>query len=264
MKREERHHLKGNPLAVFLVNVGEFFYNPGRIIVVTVILFLIVAIGFGGYLFWQNQRNDRIGELMANAMLVVESEVIQPPNQEGTDSEQDSSGDSLDWEQPENSFSSEASRLEMALLKLLAVADEYPSSPQGISARFMAASSLVELDRLEEASAQYLRVIELDDDQIYGRMAVFGLAEVNLMSGNYESAITLLKAESESVESPIPLDAVLMQLGRVYQLAGKDAEALGSFSRIGHEFPLSLYLSDAQSSMESLTSSSVNDFSSDE
>ena len=47
MRREERHHLKGNPLAVSLANVGEFLYNPGRAIVVAVVLFLVVAIGGG-------------------------------------------------------------------------------------------------------------------------------------------------------------------------------------------------------------------------
>ena len=104
MRREERHHLKGNPLAVSLANVGEFLYNPGRAIVVAVVLFLVVAIGGGGYFFLKGRRDSRIGELIAEAMFIMEAEVANPPGQEETGGGENSSGDVSELEQPQNSF----------------------------------------------------------------------------------------------------------------------------------------------------------------
>jgi len=48
----------------------------------------------------------------------------------------------------------------------------------------------------------------------------------------------------------LPIDGVLMQLGRAYMKAGKKNEAAHAFTRVVEEFPQSLYAADARREME--------------
>jgi outer membrane protein assembly factor BamD (BamD/ComL family) len=50
--------------------------------------------------------------------------------------------------------------------------------------------------------------------------------------------------------SQLPLDGVLMQLGRAYLKAGKKNEAAHAFTRVVEEFPQSAYAPDARREME--------------
>jgi outer membrane protein assembly factor BamD (BamD/ComL family) len=53
----------------------------------------------------------------------------------------------------------------------------------------------------------------------------------------------------------VPVDGVLMQLGRAYARAGRKDEAARAFSRIVDEFPQSLYAADARREMEEVKKS---------
>ena len=83
-------------------------------------------------------------------------------------------------------------------------------------------------------------------------MARLGLAESQLLTGEYEEAISLLEGETGTTDSRVPVDAILMRLGRAYRLAGQDSDALAAYTRVLEEFPLSLYLSDARREAETL------------
>ena len=50
----------------------------------------------------------------------------------------------------------------------------------------------------------------------------------------------------------MPVDGVLMQLGRAYDKAGKTADAIRAFTRIGDEFPESPYAGDAKTEADRL------------
>jgi outer membrane protein assembly factor BamD (BamD/ComL family) len=51
----------------------------------------------------------------------------------------------------------------------------------------------------------------------------------------------------------VPVDGVLMQLGRAYRLAGRTPEAVQTFKRITDEFPASPYAADARRELDVLT-----------
>jgi hypothetical protein len=50
----------------------------------------------------------------------------------------------------------------------------------------------------------------------------------------------------------LPVDGVLMQLGRAYHLAGKRDEALQTYQRIIDEFPDSVFVTEARRATDSL------------
>jgi len=72
-------------------------------------------------------------------------------------------------------------------------------------------------------------------------MARLGIAEAQIMAGQFEQAIASFK-EVESLKSDdVPVDGVLMQLARAYRLAGKAEDARKTFKRVVDEFPQSPY-----------------------
>jgi hypothetical protein len=246
MRRAERHHLKENPLAQFIADWRNTLRGWGRAGSIVAVVVVLGLLGSAGYFAWQQSQADDAGELLADAILVLSGEIIRPPD-EGAD---DAVGE--DWEQPDGSFPSESARLEASLEKLLVVADGYPDLPAGITARYELATALVRLDRSEDAIEHYQNVIDRDDGGLHGAMARLGLAEVHVLEGDHEDAITLLERESTVAESLIPVDALLMRLARAYELAGQEAEARDMFSRVVHEFPLSMYSSDARRKVDTL------------
>ena len=269
MKRSERHHLKQNALAVSMVHAEEALRRRRREVIIGVSVSLVLALAIGGYYFRQRQIASRAGALLVEAVVIVQAPVVPPPPPEpeaaGTDPESGEAPDQPDadepppaqaveaaFTQPPGSYPSDTARLEAALSKFMAAADAYPSTASGITARYHAAGVLATLGQTDEAAQQYREVIEQAGSQIYGQMARLGVADLRLGAGDYESAIALLEEATVPPESFVPVDAILMRLGRAYRLAGKKLEALQAFTRIVDEYPGSLYVVDARRELETL------------
>ena len=256
MRREDRHHLKDNALAAWVVQVRGTVRRHRRALVVAGWIVAAALVVTGGGYGWQQWRVARASELLAAAMTVVDAAVVPPP--EAPPPAADGEGGEAPPEppepfvQPRGSYPSAAVKLEEALPRLLAAADAYPTLPQGIAARYQAASALSALGRTEEARVQYRQVVDLGGDRVYGQMARLGLAETHLMDGTYADAIAILEAESGSVDSDLPRDAVLMRLGRAHRLAGQASGAREAFARIVDDFPLSPYGPEARREIEEL------------
>ena len=256
MRREERHHLKDNALAGWVVRVRNSARRHRRALVVAGWIAAAALVVTGGGYGWQQWRVARASELLAAAMTVVDAAVVPPPDAPPPPADGDGGEAPPEppepFVQPPGSYPSAAVKLEEAVPRLLAAADAYPTLPQGIAARYQAASALSALGRTEEARAQYRQVVELGGDRVYGQMARLGLAETHLMDGAYADAIAILEAESGTADSDLPPDAVLMRLGRAHRLAGQPSEAHGAFARIVDDFPLSPYGPEARREIEEL------------
>ena len=284
MRREERHHLKENPLAILLAEFRGWLAESRRSVLLGGGIVLAALVAAGGYFSWTQVQQQRAGELLAEAMSTLEAAVVPPPadpvaitpepdtpvaptTDDGTDTASDSDEDddveampdpeptlasAADFVQPPGSYPTVEAKLEAALPQLLAVADAYPSTQQGVTARYQAAAVLVALERANDAVAQYQQVIDVAGDALYGQMSRMGLAEALLLTGQPQEAIPLLESQTGSLESIIPVDAVLMRLGRAYLLAGQPDDALATFNRVVEEFPISMYYAEAQQEVETL------------
>ena len=237
MKRTERHHLKEDPLVAGVLAARQAVVGRGATgIIAGVIVAVLVVVG--GLYGWQQLRLAQSGELLATAMAVLEAPVAN-----------EGEGQSVGA----GSYSSIDDKLEAALPLLRAAAEEYPSLPAGIVARYQSAALLVTLGRAEEAQRYFEQVAELDPDGVYGNMARLGRAEALLSNGDYDQAIVLLEAEVTSSGVDIPVDAVLMRLGIAYQLSNQQTEAISAYTRLLNEFPASQYRFDAESELDSLS-----------
>ena len=258
MRREERHHLKENPLAVALVDLQRRFTARGRTITLGIVVIVGMLGATGAFFAWRGWQAQQAGDLLAEAMSVMNAQVVPPPAPTEPPADPDAETQAparpnpIPLEQPAGSYPSQNDKFEAALPKLLAVAESYPSTAQGITARYEAAAVLVMLGRAEEAIPHYRQVIDTAGDDIYGQMATLGLAEAHLSAGQYQDAIVLLEARTGSLDSSVPVDAVLMRLGRAYLLAGQSDAALAAFTRVLEEFPISVYYADAQEEVDAL------------
>ena len=238
MKSIERHKLKENDFAESVAKARVALGERRREVTTTVIAVVAVVVIAAGFFGWRATRNSRATNLLAGALAVAEAPVVTPAPP--------APGSPAPVQQP-GTFRTERERLDAALPRLIEAADKYPSTDAGLTARFRAAGVLAELGRYPEAEQRYQEVISrAASSSIYGRTARLGLGNVQLAQGKNDAAVATFKELSTDGNSQLPLDGVLMQLGRACMQAGKRDEATRAFTRVVDEFPQSLYASEAK------------------
>jgi hypothetical protein len=176
---------------------------------------------------------------LAGALAVAEAPVLPPvPAEAGKPAVQ----------RP-GTFPTDRARLEAALPKLVAVAEAYPGSQAGLAARYRAAAALVAVGRTQEGIQRYKEVVATGRGA-YQTMARLGIAEAQIIAGQFDQAIGSLKEVEALKSDDVPADGVLMQLGRAYRLAGKTEDAKRTFKRVADEFPQSPYAQTARRDAE--------------
>jgi TolA-binding protein len=241
MKRTERHHLKDNELAQFATaarTTVEARKNQVTGGVVAIVVILAAAVG---YTAWRGRVQGRAGTLLAEAMAVQDTRV-GAPEAPGSPT----AGPSYPTEKEKN---------QAALTKLKMVADQYPSTEAGLFARFREAGVQMALGNPKEAATAYQQVLDGAGDSIYGQMARLGLAEAQVRSGEFDKAIETYKELAQRKDGPLPIDGILVQLGRTYLEAGKPSDAQQTFNRVVQEFPESSFIADARRELEVLKKS---------
>jgi outer membrane protein assembly factor BamD (BamD/ComL family) len=103
-----------------------------------------------------------------------------------------------------------------------------------------------------EAAKAYQAVIDRAGNNIYGQTARLGLAGAQARSGQFEQAITGYKDLAQRKEGGLPIDGILMELGRVYRDAGRASDAQQTFNRVVQEFPDSPFNADAKRELDAL------------
>ena len=147
-------------------------------------------------------------------------------------------------------FQTERAKLDAALPKFTSAAEEFPNTDAGIAARYHAAGILASLGRYPEAEQRYQEVVDKAGRGIYGRTARLGLADAQVAQGKFDPAIKVYQELSTDTASQLPVDGVLMQLGRALAKAGKKDDAARAFNRVVEEFPQSVYAADAKRELE--------------
>lgn len=247
MKTAERHHLKDNEIAEGLARAGDVWVQNSRAISQALIVIAVVAVGVLGYWWWRSAQLEKASALLAEARSTAGAPITPPvpvavPGQPAPPAP------------PPNpdAFPTEAARREAALKKFQAAAAAYPSLVPALEAHLQSASLLGEMGRVADAQKHLEAVVQADGDGFYGRLAKLGIATIQIDAGTLDPAIATLQTLAQRTDLEIPIDGVLMQLGRAYEKAGRPAEAIRAFTRIGDEFPESPYAGDAKTELDRL------------
>jgi TolA-binding protein len=245
MKNTERHKLKENEFARTVGRARHAVETRSRDIVKVLLgIVLLLAIA-GAYMWWRGSQESRGNELLASALAAYEMPVVppQPP----------APGSPPPLPQP-GTYQSEQERLDASLPLFLEAAEARPASRAAITARYHAAGILAATGRHAEAEEHYRQVVDRAGDSIYGRTGRLGLAETQVAQGKFDSAIDIYTELSRDTGSPLPLDSVLIHMGRAYARAGRADEATRTFNRIVDEFPQSPYAADARRELAEIKS----------
>lgn len=241
MKRTERKHLKENELADLASRIQQTVATHRTPVIGALVAVVLVVGGWFGYSGWRSRTEGQVGEQLAEAMTVLEARV-GPPEAPGSKS-------------AGLSYPTEKDRNQAAVEKFKQVADRHPETEDGRYARFREAGLQMALGNMKEAAAVYQQVIETGGDSLYAQMARLGLAEAQARAGEYDKAIQTFKELSERTDGPLPVDGILMQLGRTYLGAGKATEAQQTFDRLVKDFPDSPFVADARRELDGLKKS---------
>ncbi|HJR59664.1 MAG TPA: tetratricopeptide repeat protein [Vicinamibacterales bacterium] len=241
MKSTERHKLKENEFARSVSAARDMLTSRQRDIGRLAIAVAVVVALVGGYTLWRQSRNAKADAALAAGLALFEAPVVPVAAP--------APGSPLPVQQP-GTFATERAKLEAALPKLMEAAEAYPNTDGGIAARYYAASALAALGRFPEAEQRYQEVVDKAGSRIYGKTGRLGLADAQAAQGKYDNAITIYRELSTDANSQVPVDGVLMALGRTYLRAGRADEAARAFSRIVDEFPQSVYAADARRERE--------------
>ncbi len=244
MKRSERRHLKENELVAFMDRSREIVAARRHELLTLVVLVAVAVAGLIAYFAWRSSTADKAAALLTEADTVLEAQVTTPaPPAPGQPAPKP----------PAGTYPSEQAKLEAALPKLAAVYTKYPSTDSGIAARYYAANALAALGRRAEAESRYEEVVAKGG--VYAQMARLGLAALFTNAGQHDKAIMIYKELTAEPKGDMPVDGVLMQLGRAYVRAGRRSEAQQTYTRIVQEFPESLYAADAKKELQTLKKS---------
>lgn len=246
MKTTERHHLKDNELAMALGSVQVWVEKNQQTLWAIVALVVVGGVGIAGYSVWSRSSDSKAHAMLAEAMVIEEARVMPPGPPAGT-----STDPTLIPGQAPGTYPTQQAKLEAALPKFLAAADAYPKTESGLTARYHAGSTLVSLEKFDDAVKQYDQVIA-NGSGILQRMSRLGKAEAQLRAGQYDPAIATLKETAEQTTTNLPVDAVLMELARAYRLAGKTDDARKTLTQVVEKHADSPLAADAKTELEKL------------
>jgi tetratricopeptide (TPR) repeat protein len=237
MKRAERQRLKQNDLGELTRQVQEVLTERQQDLTKIVAVVLVVGAAALGYWLWHQREQQAAQKLLADAMVVAEARIGPPAAATG--------GTGL-------TFPTERERDQAALTKFKAAADAYPTSDAGLFARYQEASTQVVLGNPAEAAKAYQVVIDRAGNRLIGQTARLGLAAAHARGGQFDQAITTYKELAQRKDGGLPIDGILMELGRVYRDAGRPGEAQQTFNRLIEEFPDSPFNADAKRELDAL------------
>jgi tetratricopeptide (TPR) repeat protein len=247
MKRKERHHLKENELAHSIESAREFLETRQRQLAGVAIGVVVVAVAVIGFMVYRQQTQSRGSELLAEAMVALNARVV-PTGLTGE--ENLPAGATLG---ATGTFATEEAKLNAALPKLKAAADEYPDSTAGITARYHMAGALAALGKHQDATQAFDEVITRSGAaSLYGRMARLGKADTQRRAGQLDEAIATWKEMAAADANDLPVDAILIELARAYVQKGNTEDARKTFTEIIEKHPQSPYLADARTELENL------------
>jgi len=226
MKHTERQHLKENELAVALGHAQGWADRNSKTLMATIVAVVVIGGSVLAYSAWRSNTDTRARVMLAEGMVIEESRVMPPAPPTGTTNDPNAIG----GQQP-GTYPTEQAKLEASLPKFQAAADAFPNSDSGVTARFHLAKNLVALGRFDEAIPHYDQVIAKGSSLI-AKTARLGKAEAQLRSAKYDPAIATIKEFVDAKDPALPAEALLMELGRAYKLAGKTEDARKTFTQV--------------------------------
>lgn len=239
MKAGERHHLKTNEFAVRLARGTEMVSTHRDKVKLGALAAIALIVAIVGYSWYRGKTTDKAEALLGAAMTTYDAPIVPAPTIPGAS-------------QQTGTYPTETARSEAALAAFQKIIDEYPSTSAAVAARYHRACALMALRRLPEAEKGFEAAAAAAGKTIFGPMSKLGQASVLVASAQFDKALPIFEALAADRDGVLPVDGVLMQLGKAYAQAGKAAEARTTYKRVVDEFPESTFATQARQEIANL------------
>jgi TolA-binding protein len=238
MDSKHRHELKQNEFAVATLTVAERLAEHRKTILTAMGVVGVVAIVAGGVMAYRTRQANTAGAALGIAMATAEAPIAPLSTLPGAT-------------QTPGTFPTAQARSEAAISAFTEVTTTYPGTEAARIASFQLGSALMAAGRAAEAEQAFAAVAS-EGNTVRGQAARLGQAEALMAAGRTDDALKIYTDLAAVRDGAMPVDGLLMQLGRASQRAGRTAEARAAFQRVVDEFPESGFLQTAQQQIAAL------------
>ena len=145
------------------------------------------------------------------------------------------------------SFATAQEKYTQAATAFDGLARKFPSRPEGLRARYLAALSRVEIGQYPEAEKALTEIAaDRRASALEPAFARLALGDLFRRSGQIDKAVATFRELAADPTSAVPRDAALMSLAGTLEDAKRLAEARASYQRLSEEFPQSVYAAEAR------------------
>jgi TolA-binding protein len=233
MDSKHRHELKQNEFAIATMTVADRLAEHRKTILAVVGALVVLAVIAGGVMAYRTRQANAAGAALGIAMATAEAQVIPAPTLPGAT-------------QTPGTFPTAQARADAAIKAFTDVTTTYPGTEAARIASFHLASQLLAGGKAAEAEQAFAALATDEGNTLRGQSAKLGQAEALMALGRTDEALKIYTDLAAVRDGALPVDGLLMQLGRASQRAGKTAEARAAFQRVIDEFPESGFVPAAQ------------------
>jgi len=215
-----RKELKHDKVRETFEHGAEAVLSHTRLASIALIVLIVAGAAYLGWKFYSDHQTAKAQVALDDAMKIFNATIAVPgqPTQPG-----------------EITYPSAEQRAQAAEPKLSAVAAQYPRTNPGKLARYYAALTMMDMDRLNQASEE-LKKLESGSDKELAALSRYQSALIDERNGKRDEAIKTLQALSTSGSVLVPKPMVLLELAGLYgQTDKKQATAL--YEQLKKDYP---------------------------
>lgn len=220
---------------------------------VILIGFLAIVAVVGLYALWQNYSTQAEGEAQFALSKGLDAfhAHVRGPNDPPLTPEQKAMN-------PISEFKTETEKYTEALKRFQDAAAKYPSRQAGFLAKYYVGLCQQRLGNGDDAIKTLESIRNNFKEPTFDGVAKRTLAELYESKGKYDEAVKLCQELVDNKSVMLPRDQILLLMGRSYEAMNKKDEAIKAYTRIGQEFPTSVYLGDANRNLTKLGAKPVS------
>lgn len=215
-----RKELKQDKIKETIEHGAEAVFSHGQFAGIIVGLVLAIAIGYGGWRFYNDRQSGQASVEFDAAMKAYQGRIGAAPDPA---------------EPNEPFYLDENARTQDALKKFTAVADKHASTNPGKLARYYEALCLEDLERHNQALEE-LRKISNGSDKELAAMAQYQMAVIYARTGKTDDAVKAFRALVDKPSVIVPRPMVLLELAGVLAPTNPK-EAASIYQQIKKDFP---------------------------
>lgn len=234
MKKELRQQIKQDEFASGLEQTLAWISTHRDEVRIGVGLAVVLAAAFGALAYFQGQRLREANRAFEDAMAAFEAPVA------------DQLAPGAD-RPPGQIFATAEDKYKTAAAAFEGVVRRYGSLEAGARARYYAALSRIELGQFADAEKSLRELQATGRNGLLPDLARLGLAQAYRRAGETDKAVEAYRSVASDPATTLPRDLALSEMAGTLDDARRFGEARKVYEELLHEYPASVYASEARS-----------------